>query len=112
MAAIAAPLEVTPESGGAATLDRDHGAPPRGGQRRAVLIMKRRAKVAEHIRHFQPLAGHGTRSSGGHEVRHGRRDDVERFQRTDRGADLVGGDHEVPGRRAQIAVTEQQLDGA
>ena len=62
MAAIAAPLDVTAESGGAATLDRDHGAPPRGGQRRAMLVTKSRAEVAEHIRHFQPLAGHGTRA--------------------------------------------------
>jgi hypothetical protein len=26
--------------------------------------------VAEHIRHFQPLVGHATSPSGGHEVRH------------------------------------------
>ena len=68
MAAVAAPLDVTAERGGAATLDRDHGAPPCGRQRRAVLVTKSRAEVAEHIRHFQPLAGHepapqaGTRS--------------------------------------------------
>jgi hypothetical protein len=30
MAAIVAPLDVTAERGGAATLDRDHGTPPRG----------------------------------------------------------------------------------
>ena len=77
MAAIAALLDVTAESGGAATLDRDHGAPPRGGQRRAVPVTESRAEVAEHIRHFQPLAGHATRPSGGHEVRHGWHDDVE-----------------------------------
>ena len=68
MTTIAALLEVTAESGGAATLDRDHGAPPRGRQRRAVPVTESRAEVAEHIRHFQPLAGHeparqvGTRS--------------------------------------------------
>jgi hypothetical protein len=33
MAAIAAPLDVTAERGGAATLDRNHGMPLRGGQR-------------------------------------------------------------------------------
>src|SRR5271169_6526652 len=49
MAAIAAPLDVTTESGGAATFDRDHGTPPRGGQRRAVVITESRAKAAEHI---------------------------------------------------------------
>src|ERR1700688_3884727 len=59
MAAIAAALDMTAESSGAATLDRDHGAPPRGGQRRAMAIAESRAEVAEHIRHFQPLAGHG-----------------------------------------------------
>ncbi len=59
MPAIAALLDMTAESGGAATLDRDHGAPPRGGQRRAVLVAKCRAEVAEHVRHFQSLAGHG-----------------------------------------------------
>ena len=72
MAAIAAPLDVTAERGGAATLDRDHGAPPGGGQRRAMPITERRAEVAEHIRHFQPLAGHGNRASGGVEIRHDR----------------------------------------
>ena len=71
MTAIAAPLDVTAESGGTATLDRDHGAPRRGGQRRAVLITESRAEVAEHIRHFQPLAGHETHALGGHEVRRG-----------------------------------------
>ena len=77
MAAVAATLDVTAERRGAAAFDRDHGAPPRGGQRRAVLVTKSRAEVAEHIRHFQPLAGHGTRASGGHEVRRGWRDDVQ-----------------------------------
>ena len=77
MAAIAARFDVTAERGGAATLDRDHGAPPGGGQRRAMLITERRAEVAEQIRHFQPLAGHGNRGSGGDEIRHGRCDVVE-----------------------------------
>src|SRR6202011_5809503 len=57
MATIAARLDVTAKSGGAATLDREHGAPPRGGQRRAILITESRAEVTEHVRHFQPLAG-------------------------------------------------------
>jgi hypothetical protein len=77
MAAIIAPLDVAAESGGAANFDRVHGAPSRGGQRRAMLISESRAEAAEHIRHFQPFVGHGTRPSGGHEVRHGRRDVVE-----------------------------------
>jgi hypothetical protein len=59
MAAIAATLDMTAESGGAATLNRGHGTPPRGGQRRAMLITERRAEVAEHVRHFQPLPYHG-----------------------------------------------------
>ena len=112
MTTIAALLQVTAESGGAATLNRDHRPPLRGGEGRAIQVTKRRAEVAEDIRQFQPLAGHGTRLSGGHEVRHGWHGDVERFQRTGRGADLAGGDHEIPGRGAQITVTEQQLDGA
>jgi hypothetical protein len=33
--------------------------------------------VAEHIRHFQPFAGHETRRSGGLEVRYARHDDVK-----------------------------------
>ena len=42
---------------------RDHGTPPRGGQRRAVVITESRAKAAEHIRHFPEPAGQaGTRS--------------------------------------------------
>ncbi len=77
MTTIAALLQVTAESGGAATLDRDHGAPPRGRQRRAVPVTESRAEVAEHIRHFQPLVGHATSPSGGHEVRHAWHSDVE-----------------------------------
>ena len=77
MAAITAPLDVTAESGSAASLNRSHGPTPRCGQRRAMLITESRAEVAEHIRHFQPLAGHETRSSGGHEVRHAWHGDVE-----------------------------------
>src|ERR1700748_2983049 len=100
------------ESGGAASFDRVHGAPPPGRQRRAMLITESQTEVAEHIRHLQPLAGHGTRPSGGHEVRHGWYYDVECVQRTDRGAHFVGGDHEIPGRGGEIAMTEQQLDGA
>jgi hypothetical protein len=76
MAAAVAALDVTAESCAAATLDRDHGAPPGGGQR-AMLITKSRAEVAEDIRHFQPLAGHGGRASGGHEVRRVGHQDVE-----------------------------------
>ena len=112
MTAIAALIDVTAEDSGAAALDRDHGAPPRGGQRRDVPITKRRAEAAEHVRHFQLTASHGNRLSGGHEVRHAWHWDVERFQRTDRGADLAGGDHEIPGRGTQITMTEQQLNGA
>ena len=52
MAAIIAPLDVTAESGGAATLDRNHRPPLRGGQRHAIRVTKRRAEVAEDIRHF------------------------------------------------------------
>src|SRR6266851_5304344 len=55
MATIAARLDVTAKSGGAATLDREHGAPPRGGQRRAILITESRAEVTEHVRHFQQI---------------------------------------------------------
>ena len=58
MAAIVALLDVTAEHGGAAVLDRGHGVPLCRGQRCAVLITKSRAEVAEHVRHFQPFAGH------------------------------------------------------
>jgi len=112
MAAITAPLDVTAERGGAATLDRDHGMPLRRGQRPAVPVTESRAEVAEHVRHFQPLAGHETRASGGYQVRHRWQDDVQRLQRTGGGADRAGGDHEILSRGAQIPVTEQQLDGA
>ena len=92
MTAITAPLDMTAESGSAATLDRDHGTPPRGGQRRAVLITESRTKVAEHIRHFQPLASHGIRLSGGHLVRHRGRHGPQGIQGTGRGANRAGGD--------------------
>ena len=62
---------MTAERCGAASLDRGHGMPLRGRQRRAMLVTESRAEVAEHVRHFQPLAGHETRASGGHQVRHG-----------------------------------------
>ena len=77
MTAIVALIDMTAEGGRAAALDRDHGAPSRGGQRGAIPVTKRRAEAAEHIRHFQPLASHGNRPSGGHEVRRVRREDVE-----------------------------------
>ena len=94
MAAIAATLDVTAKGSGAATLDRGHGAPSRSGQRRAMLITKSRAEVAEHIRHFQPLAGHRP-PSGGHEIRHDRRHHLQRVQWTGGGADLAGGDTQI-----------------
>ncbi len=77
MTAITATLDVTAERGGAAVLDRGHGTPACGRQRRTMMITKSRAEVAEHIRHFQPFAGHGTRASGGHQVRRSCRNDVE-----------------------------------
>src|SRR5260370_21003033 len=54
MAAIAAPLDVTAESGGAATFDPDHGPPPRRGQRRAGVITESPAQAAGHIRPLPP----------------------------------------------------------
>ena len=77
MPALVTTIDVTTERGGAATLDRDHGAPARGRHRRAVPVKESRAEVAEHIRHFQPLVGHATRPSGGPEVRHAWHGDVE-----------------------------------
>ena len=112
MAAVAALLDVTAERGGAASLDRGHGMPLRGGQRRGVLVTERRAEVAEHVRHFQPFAGHGYRASGGHDVRSGWHDHVQRLQRTGGGANLAGGDHQILRRGAQITMTQKQLDGA
>ena len=112
MAAIAALLNVTAERGSAATFNRGHGVPLCRRQRRAVLITERRAEVAEHICHFQPLAGHQPRALGGYQVRHGWDEGVQGLQRAGGGADLIGGDHEISSRGAQIAMTEQQLDGA
>jgi hypothetical protein len=42
-----------------------------------MLITKSRAEAAEHIRHFQPLAGHEPRALGGDEVRRVWHEDVE-----------------------------------
>jgi hypothetical protein len=50
MAAVAAALDVTAECCGAATLDRGHGTPPRGRQRRAVPVKKGLAGVAVYVR--------------------------------------------------------------
>src|SRR5260370_22701201 len=60
MAAIAAPLDVTAESGGAATFDRDPGTPPRGRQPRAVVITENRANAAGTTRPFPPPTHHAT----------------------------------------------------
>jgi hypothetical protein len=95
MAAVATALDVSAECRGAATLDRAHGAPPRGGQRRAMLVTESRAEVTEHIRHFQPLAGHEDRASGGHEVRYRGEYTHESVERTGRGAHLARRDPQV-----------------
>ena len=95
MTAVVAALGVTAQRGSAATLDRDHGTPPRSRQRRAMLITESRAEVAEHIRHFQPLAGHEDRASGGHEVRYRGEDTHKRVERTGRGAHLARRDPQV-----------------
>jgi hypothetical protein len=111
MAAVPAALDMTSERRGATTFDRGHGVLPRRGQRRAILVAKSRAEVAEDVRHFQSLAGHG-QVSGGHEIRGGRRHALQGFQRTGRGADLAGGDTQISSRGVQGAMAEQQLDGA
>jgi hypothetical protein len=54
MAAIIASFDVPAESRGAVTLDRVHGAPPRGRQRPAMLITESRAT--------EPVRQAGTRS--------------------------------------------------
>jgi hypothetical protein len=77
MATVATTLDVAAEGRGAATFDRIHRPPPRRRQRRGVSVTKRLAEAAEHIRHFQTLASHGTLSSAGHEVRHGWHDGVQ-----------------------------------
>ena len=92
MAAVIARLDMTAERGGAAVLDRDHRAPPLAGKRRAMLITPGRAELAEHVRQFQPFAGHGPHPSGGHEVRSGWCEIAERLQRAGRGTNRAGGD--------------------
>jgi hypothetical protein len=91
MAAVTATLDMTAERGSAAVFDSGHGTPPRPRQRSALLVTKRLAEVAEDTRHFQPSTGHNRRS-GGHEVRHGRRDHLQRVQRTGGRTNLAGGD--------------------
>jgi hypothetical protein len=60
VAAIAALLNMAAKGGGAASLDCAHSAMLGTGQRRSVLNAESRAEAAEHIRHLQPLASHGT----------------------------------------------------
>jgi hypothetical protein len=112
MAAVAAALDMAAERGGTTPFDRQHRAVPCGRQRGAMLVMESLAEAAEYVRHFQPLAGHETRASGGHEVGRNWRDGVQRLQRAGGGAHLAGGDQQIPRRGAQVAVPEQQLDGA
>ena len=58
LTAIAAALDMTAESSGAASFDRERGPPLRRRQRRVMLITESRFEVAEHIRHFDPFARH------------------------------------------------------
>jgi hypothetical protein len=95
MAAFAAALDVAAERCGAAVFDRAHGAPPCGGQRRTMAVTESRAEVAEYIRHFQPLASHEPRSSGGHKIRDREGPDRQRVQRTGRRAHLAGGNPQI-----------------
>jgi hypothetical protein len=107
MAAVLAALDMTAERCGATVFDRHHRAAPCSRQRRAMAVTERLAEAAEYLRHFQPLAGHGTYASGRHEVRRDRRDGVQRLQRAGGGAHLARGDHQIPRRGAQVAVPEQ-----
>ena len=112
MTAFAAPLDVTAERCGAATLDRDHGAPPRGGQRRTMLVTESRPEVAEHVRHFQPLAGHGT--SAVRRARGPARLAVATCEASSGLAvaqTLLVAITQITSRGVQTAMTEQQLDG-
>ncbi len=77
MTAVVTTLDVPAERCGTAVLDRNHGAPPRGRQRRTLPITENRAEEAEHVRHFQPSAGHRMGASVGHKIRRGWHEDVE-----------------------------------
>ena len=58
VATVIALLNVATERGGSAELDRAHDAMLRRGQHRGMSLTIGFAVAAEHIRHFQPKAGH------------------------------------------------------
>ena len=115
MTALIALLDMAAERGGPAEFDRGHDAPLRRAKRRAMLRTIGVAVAAEHVRHFQPRPGHRRRGSEGlgrgGRRRHGRRP-RQQIQGARRGADLAGGDPQIPGCGRQAAVTKQQLNGA
>jgi hypothetical protein len=58
VATLIALLNVTTERRGSAELDRAHDAMLRRGQQSAMMLTIGLTVAAEHIRHFQPEAGH------------------------------------------------------
>ena len=108
------PIEMPPERGGAARLDRGHDAPLGGGQRAAGLLPIGVAVAAENIRHFECRAIHGTRRS---EVLRGRRRGLgcdrarEPIKGTPRRTHLDRGNSEVARGGRQTAMAEEQLNG-
>jgi hypothetical protein len=107
MAAAVTPLDVTAERGGAAAFDRAHGTPLCGRQRRTMALAIAITVAAEDIRHFGPLAAHAVGSSGGDEIRCRGSDAVQRIQWAGCGADLAGGNAQIPRHRGETAMAEQ-----
>ena len=110
MAAFAATFYVTAERCRAAALDSDNSTAARARQRRAVLIAESRAEVEDMSATSSPSRGMAV-PSGGRQGGHFGYRGAQGFQRTGRGADLAGGDTQIPGRGVQAAMPEQQLNG-
>ena len=77
-----------------------------------LAITERRSEVADHVRHFRPLAGHGTRPSGGDEVRRGCCGGVQSVQRTGGGRLLLyARSCTSPARKDQILSRTESSEG-
>ena len=114
VAALVALLEMPPEHGGPADLDRGHHAALRDGHGSTMLLPVGWTVAAEYVRYFKLRAIHRLSSEGlgciwlrlsGDWPR-------EQIEGTGGRAHLGGGDPQIPRGGRQAAMTQQQLDGA
>ena len=112
--AVVALLDMAAQCGGAALRDRGQDAPVRHWQRRTHVVTIGVAVAADHVRHRRRRAIHRPRLSG--PWGWGAGTEAGRGAGATQGArgctHLCRGDRQVPGRRRETPMAEQQLNGA